>query len=123
MIVRPEEVGLSGERLARIDRHLREKYVEPGKIAGAVVLVSRRGKVAYMSALGLRDRERERPMTSDTVFRIYSMTKPITSVAMMMLVEEARCSLSDVVHRYIPEWRDLRVYRYGSYPAFSTEHV
>ena len=56
-------------------------------------------------------------MTEDTLFRIYSMTKPITSVAMMMLVEEARCSLSDPVHRYIPAWEDMRVLRYGAWPS------
>ena len=121
MLVKPEEVGLSSERLARIDRHWRERYIEPGKIAGAVTLVARHGKVAHFSALGLRDRERARPMTEDTLFRIYSMTKPITSIAMMMLVEEARCSLSDLVHRYIPEWEKLRVYRYGSLGAFVTD--
>lgn len=120
-IVRPEEVGLSSERLARIDAHLLREYVEPGKIAGAVTLVARQGKVAHFSALGLADRERKRPMTEDTIFRIYSMTKPVTSIAMMMLVEQARCALSDPVHRYIPEWNDLRVFRYGSWPAFVTE--
>jgi CubicO group peptidase (beta-lactamase class C family) len=121
MVVTPEDVGLSSERLARIDRHLREAYIEPGKIAGAVTLVSRRGQVAYLSALGMRDCERQRPMTADTAFRIYSMTKPITSIAMMMLVEQASCALSDPVHRYIPEWENLRVYRYGAWPNFVTD--
>jgi CubicO group peptidase (beta-lactamase class C family) len=121
MIVRPEDVGLDENRLAGIERHLRERYIDSGKIAGAVTLVSRRGKVAYLSALGLADLERRRPMTEDTVFRIYSMTKPITSVALMMLVEEARCSLADPVHRYIPDWEGLRVHRYGAWPAFVTD--
>jgi CubicO group peptidase (beta-lactamase class C family) len=120
-LVRPEEVGLCSERLARIERHLRERYLEPGRIAGAVTLVARHGKVAYLSALGQRDVERKQEMTEDTVFRIYSMTKPVTSVALMMLVEEARCSLSDPVHQYIPEWEDQRVYRYGAWPSFVTE--
>ncbi len=120
-VVRPEEVGLISDRLARIERHWRERYIEPGKIAGAVTLVARRGKVAYLSALGQRDIERKRPMTEDTLFRIYSMSKPITSIAMMMLVEEAACSLTDPVHRYIPEWENLRVYRYGTWPSFVTE--
>jgi CubicO group peptidase (beta-lactamase class C family) len=119
--VRAEEVGLSSERLARIERHLRERYIEEDRIAGAVTLVARRGQIAYLSAVGQRDRERKRPMTEDTLFRIYSMTKPVASVAMMILIEEARCALTDPVHRYIPSWEDLRVYRYGSYPAFQTE--
>ena len=121
MLARSEDVGLSSERLARIDRHWQERYIDTGKIAGAVTLIARRGQIAHFSALGLRDVERKRPMTRDTVFRIYSMTKPITSVAMMMLVEQARCCLSDPVHRYIPEWENLRVYRYGSLGAFATE--
>jgi CubicO group peptidase (beta-lactamase class C family) len=119
--VRAEEVGMSSERLARIERHLRERYIEEDRIAGAVTLVARRGQIAYLSAIGQSDRERRRPMSEDTLFRIYSMTKPITSVAMMMLIEEARCSLTDPVHRYIPAWEGLRVYRYGSHPAFQTE--
>ena len=120
-IVRPEEVGMNAARLARIDAHLREQYIDSGKIAGAVTLVARRGKVAHFSALGMADRERKRPMQEDTIFRIYSMTKPVTSIAMMTLIEQARCSLSDPVHRYIPQWEDLRVLRYGAWPAFVTE--
>jgi CubicO group peptidase (beta-lactamase class C family) len=121
MEVRPEDVGLSSARLAQIEQHLRESYLDTGKIAGAVTLVARHGKVAYLSAIGLRDKERARPMTPDTVFRIYSMTKPITSIAMMMLVEEARCALADPVHRYLPAWEHLRVMRYGAWPNFVTE--
>lgn len=120
-IVKPEEVGLSSERLQRIDAHWRTQYIEPGRIAGAVTLIARQGKVAHLSALGLADRERGAKMAEDTLFRIYSMTKPITSIAMMMLVEEARCALSDPVERYIPEWKDLRVFRHGSWPAFVTD--
>lgn len=118
---KPEAVGLSSERLARIDRHLLERYIEPGKIAGAVTLVARHGQVAHLSALGMRDRERKHPMTEDTIFRFYSMTKPLTSVALMMLVEEARCALSDPVHRYIPSWEQLRVFRHGAWPTFVTD--
>ena len=119
--MRPEDVGLSSERLARIERHLHERYIDRGRIAGAVTLVARRGQVAYLSAIGQRDRERKRPMTEDTLFRIYSMTKPVASVALMMLVEEARCALKDPVARYIPAWENLRVYHHGSYPNFVTE--
>lgn len=123
MPVKPEEVGLCSKRLARIDSYLREGFIEPGKIAGTVALVARRGQIAHFSALGLRDRERKTPMTEDTVFRILSMTKPLTSLAMMMLIEEGRCSLTDPVHRYIPEWEQLRVYRYGKYGEFTTDPV
>ncbi len=116
----PESVGMCSERLARIDRHLDEHYVRKDKIAGALTVVARRGEVVYASPLGLRDRERELPMERDTLFRIYSMSKPITSVALMQLVEEARVKLSDPVHRFIPEWKDLRVYAQGNHPHFLT---
>jgi CubicO group peptidase (beta-lactamase class C family) len=122
-IVTPESVGLSHEALRRIDQHLVSRYVEPGKIAGALTLVARRGKVAWLSPIGLMDRERNKPTRADTLFRIYSMTKPITSVAMMMLHERGAFALSDPVHRYIPEWKDLQVHRFGRYPSFATEPV
>jgi len=85
--VRPESVGLCSERLARIDTHLERRYITPQKIAGALTLVARKGEVAHFSALGQMDLERNKPMREDTIFRIYSMTKPITSVALMMLYE------------------------------------
>src|SRR5215510_10924450 len=115
-IVPPETVGLSSEGLRRIDHHLLSRYIEPGKIAGALTLVARRGEVAHLSPLGLADRERGKPMRTDTIFRIYSMTKPVTSVALMMLYERGVFSLSDPVHRYIPEWANLRVHRHGVHP-------
>ena len=120
MPTRPESVGLSSERLARIDRHLEERYVAPGKIAGALTLVARRGEVVWRSPLGLRDLERDLPMEEDTLFRIYSMTKPVASVALMTLLEEGRVALSDPVHRFIPEWRDLGVYVQGTFPHYVT---
>jgi CubicO group peptidase (beta-lactamase class C family) len=120
-IVAPESVGLSSEGLRRIDHHLASRYIEPGKIAGALTLVARRGEVAWLSPLGLMDRERRKPMRADTIFRIYSMTKPITSVALMMLHERGIFSLADPVHRYFPAWEGLRVYRYGRHPHFLTE--
>jgi CubicO group peptidase (beta-lactamase class C family) len=120
-LVKPEDVGLSTERLRRIDEHLTSRYVETGKIAGALTLVARKGRVAFLSPLGSRDRERDAPMHADTVFRIYSMTKPITSVALMMLYERAALQLTDPVHKWIPEWKNLRVFQYGSYPDFVTE--
>jgi len=120
MLARPEDVGLSSDRLARIDEHLRTRYIDPGKIAGALTLVCRRGEVAHFSPLGQMDLERQRPMREDTLFRIYSMSKPITSVALMTLYERAAFSLSDPVSRFIPEWKNLRVYEAGNHPAFLT---
>jgi CubicO group peptidase (beta-lactamase class C family) len=120
MSVRAEDVGLSSERLARIDRHLLEHYVGPGKIAGCLAWVARRGEVVHRAALGSRDLARGLPMTDDTVFRIYSMTKPIVSVALMALFEEGRFALSDPVHRFLPGWREPGVYVQGRHPAFQT---
>src|SRR5262249_36023329 len=120
-IVAPESVGLSSEGLRRIDHHLVSRYIEPGKIAGALTLVARRGEVAWLSPLGLMDRERKKPMREDTIFRIYSMTKPVTSVALMMLHERGAVSLADPVHRYIPEWAALPVHKTGRHPNVVTE--
>lgn len=119
-IVQPESVGLSSQRLSRIDQHLRRRYVDSGKVAGTLTLVSRKDQVAYCETLGEMDRERSKPMQEDTIFRIYSMSKPITSVALMMLFEEGHFQLSDPVHRFIPEWRDLAVYEQGTHPAWLT---
>ncbi len=121
MATRPEALGLSSERLARIDAHLKNRYVDPGKIAGALTLVFRRGEIAYLSPVGLMDLERGKPMAVDTIFRIYSMTKPVTSVALMMLHEHGHFQLTDPVHKFIPEWRDLRVFRMGNHPNFLTQ--
>jgi CubicO group peptidase (beta-lactamase class C family) len=120
-LVSPEDVGLSSARLRRIDEHLLARYVEPGRIAGALTLVARRGKVAFFSPLGKMDRERAKPMTTDTLFRIYSMTKPVASVALMMLHERGAFQLGDPVAKWLPGWDALRVYRYGQYPNFVTE--
>ena len=120
---RPEAVGLATERLARIDSHLKTRYLDPGKIAGALTLVHRRGEIAWLSPLGLMDRERGKPMREDTVFRIFSMTKPITSVALMMLYEHGHFQLGDPVHKLLPdlpEWRELRVFDGGAHPHFDT---
>jgi CubicO group peptidase (beta-lactamase class C family) len=114
-------VGLSRAALHRIDELWSRAYVEPGKIAGALTLVARRGRVVWLSPLGLRDRERQTPMRADTVFRIYSMTKPIVSVALMMLHERGVFALADPVHKWIPAFENLRVYRYGRHPHFVTD--
>ena len=119
-MARPEDVGLSSERLARIDDHLKKRYLDPGKIAGALTLVWRRGQLAWLSPVGLMDRERGRAMSADVLFRIYSMTKPITSVALMQLHEHGHFQLSDPVHRFIPAFRDLQVYEAGSFPNYLT---
>ncbi|MEQ8788797.1 MAG: serine hydrolase domain-containing protein [Pirellulaceae bacterium] len=105
----PAEAGLSRERLRILDDAV-EKLVERQKIAGAVVAVLRHGRVVHFKAYGQRDREQSLPMKTDTIFRIYSMTKPITTVAAMMLVEEGKIALDDPVAKYIPEFKDLKVY-------------
>ena len=113
MKVDAEAAGMDPARLARIDEHLRARYIDPGKIAGCQVAVVRRGVVAHHSTLGLADRERQVPVAEDTIWRIYSMTKPITAVALMTLYERGHFQLTDPVSRYIPEWRDLKVAEVG----------
>jgi CubicO group peptidase (beta-lactamase class C family) len=120
-VVKPESVGMNSEQLARVGEHLRTQYVGPGKIPGSLALVARRGQVCYLDVGGQRDIERSTAMTSDTIFRIYSMTKPITSVALMTLYEKGLFSLTDPVHRFIPSWRNLQVRTGGSWPLFLTE--
>src|SRR2546423_2351335 len=100
---------MDGGRLDRIEEHLRTRYIEPGKIAGCQTAVVRHGQLAYFSSLGMMDRERNKPVQDDTIWRIYSMTKPITGVALMTLYERGHFQLGDPVHRFIPEWRDLKV--------------
>ena len=118
--VAPESVGMCGHRLARIGNHLRGAYIDPGKIAGSQTLIARRGRVCYFESEGLMDRERALPMADDAIFRIYSMSKPITSVALMMLWEKGLFALTDPVHRFIPEWRNLTVYKAGRWPLYQT---
>jgi CubicO group peptidase (beta-lactamase class C family) len=105
---KPEDVGLSGARLERIGQALRAD-VERERIAGAVVLVARRGRVAYLEAVGFRDKAASARMTPDAIFRIASMTKPIVSVAAMSLHEEGRLQLSDPVSKYFPSFAGLKV--------------
>jgi CubicO group peptidase (beta-lactamase class C family) len=111
--VEPKEVGFDADRLARVDRLL-DRYVDDGRLPGWLVLVARHGRVAHLATGGSADVEANRPVGVDTLFRIYSMTKPITSVAAMMLWEEGAFELKDPVHRFIPSFKDLRVYRSGS---------
>ena len=111
--VDPAEVGLDADRLRRIDANF-ARYVDDGKLAGWLVTVSRHGKLAHVSAYGQRDREEGLPVEPDTLWRIFSMTKPITSVAAMMLYEQGALSLTDPVSKYIPSFANLRVYAGGS---------
>jgi len=120
-LVTPESVGLDSGQLARVHEHLKTHYVAPGKIPGSITLVARRGQPCYLDIQGYRDVERATPMTEDSILRIYSMSKPITSLAVMTLVERGLLSIDDPVHRFIPAWRDLRVWRGGSLPLFETE--
>ncbi len=109
----PEEAGFAPGRLDRITAHLNKHYIEPGKIAGCQTLVARSSVPAYFSSLGYMNREEQRPMADDTIFRLFSMSKPITSVALMTLFEHGHFQLNDPVHKFIPEWRDMQVYVSG----------
>lgn len=108
-------------RLERVTEHLQRHYIEPRKIAGCQTLVAVGGEVAYTSELGHADLARDRPLASDTIFRIYSMTKPITSVALMMLYERGLFQLNEAVTRILPEWRDQRVWVSGEGDSLQTE--
>jgi CubicO group peptidase (beta-lactamase class C family) len=105
---KPEEVGLDAARLARIGAFLKAE-VDANRLPGGVIMVARRGKLAYSEAVGFRDKAAAAPMTPDAVFRIYSMTKPLVSVAAMILVEEGRLQLTDPVSRYLPGFDRLVV--------------
>jgi CubicO group peptidase (beta-lactamase class C family) len=105
---RPQDVGLSAERLDRVTGMV-QTAVDTGEIPGAVVLIARDGKLVYQRAFGMQDAAKGVPMALDSIFRIYSMTKPITSVAAMMLVEEGRLGLHEPVSKYLPEWKQMAV--------------
>ena len=102
-IAKPEASGMSAERLKRLTAAI-ERYVERNEVPGAITLVSRRGHVVHVEATGVMDIDSKSPMRRDTIFRLASMTKPITSVAVMMLAEEGRFQITDPVSRYIPEF-------------------
>ena len=103
-----EDVGISSERLERLAK-VTQEHVDAGRLPGAVILIARRGKIAYYEAFGYRDRDKGLPMTRDALFRIYSMTKPITSVAAMMLQEEGKLQVYDPVSRTLPELANMKV--------------
>jgi CubicO group peptidase (beta-lactamase class C family) len=109
----PDLVGFDPARLARIDQHF-GRYVDDGRLAGWQIVVTRRGEIAHSSTYGMRDVEAGAPVERDTLWRIYSMTKPITSVAAMMLWEEGHFELNDPISRWLPEFADVRVFDKGS---------
>jgi CubicO group peptidase (beta-lactamase class C family) len=106
--VKPEDVGMSSERLQRIDQFV-QRYMDAREITGAVTMVARRGKIAHFDAQGLMDLEAKTPMRKDAIFRMASMSKPVTGVAILMLVEDGKVRLTDPVSRFIPAFRNLQV--------------
>jgi CubicO group peptidase (beta-lactamase class C family) len=106
---KPEAVGFSSERLMKLDAGMKS-LVDSKKLAGMVTVLARHGKLVEEKTYGYADVAGQKPMQKDTIVRIYSMTKPITGIAMMMLYEEGKWKPSDPISRYIPEFRDLKVY-------------
>ena len=113
---KPEDVGMSSERIARVTQVM-QNYIDSHQITGAVSIVARRGKVAYFESAGLMDLEHKTPMRKDAIFRMASMSKPVTGVAIMMLVEEGKVRLTDPVSRFIPEFKNLKVAVVNGAPA------
>jgi len=118
--IKSEDVGLSSSRLGRI-RDWMQALVDRQKLAGLITVVSRRGQVALMHACGKADLARDKAMRPDTIFRIYSMTKPLTSTAIMMLYEEGRFQLDDPITRFLPAFRNMRVYVSGARGKYESE--
>jgi CubicO group peptidase (beta-lactamase class C family) len=109
MIVhQPEELGFSTERLDRINVKM-QQYIDEGKIAGIVTLVARKGQIAHFEKFGFQDLETRKPIALDTIFRIYSMTKPITNVALMMLYEQGLFHMKDPISKFIPDFKNVKV--------------
>lgn len=121
MELAPKKTGLSTARLERITQHLERNYIVPGKIAGCQIAVARHGHLAFFRSLGQMDREAGKVMADDAIFRIYSMTKPITSAALMTLYERGYFQLNDPVSRFFPAWKDHRVWVSGEGEAMVTE--
>ena len=109
LTLNPEAAGFDPARLAHIDDHFRTAYVEPGKIAGYQIAVGRRGHLAHRSTVGTMDLETGTALDDQAIWRLYSMTKPITGVALLSLMERAKVKLNDPIHRFLPEWRDAKV--------------
>ncbi len=123
MTASPESQGMCSQRLARVERFLQSNYIDSGRLPCAQLVVMRNGQQVHQSVLGMASLERGVPMAEDTLVRIYSMTKPLTSVAFMMLVEQGLVALDDPVHKFIPAWRDLGVYVSGQPGAFQTHRT
>ncbi|MET0272677.1 MAG: serine hydrolase domain-containing protein [Phenylobacterium sp.] len=113
--------GLDAQRLERIGEHLERNYISNGKLAGCQVSVARHGHLAYFKSFGLMDREAGKPTADDTIYRIYSMTKPIVSVALMTLYEQGYFQLNDAVSRLVPSWKNHRVWVSGEGETLVTE--
>src|SRR5438045_7507423 len=111
--MKPETVGMSSARLARLDEAMKRRYVDGGYLPGMLTYIYRKGHLVHTGMSGHMDIERGKPMREDAIFRIYSMSKPVTAVALMMLVEEGLIGLDDFVHTHIPAWQDLGVYASG----------
>ena len=120
--VEPESVGFSSAQLAKIENHFQGR-VDRGEIAGIVTLVARKGKIAHLSAVGYQDVVQNIPMETDTLFRIFSMTKPIASTALMMLYQDGYFQLTDPLSKFIPEFANLRVLRDPNGSITSTEEM
>ncbi|MGA2134240.1 MAG: serine hydrolase domain-containing protein, partial [Bryobacteraceae bacterium] len=105
---KPEDAGMSSARLRRVHEAI-QRHIDAGEISGAVTLVARRGRVVHFEAHGLMDIESKRPMQTDAIFRIASMSKPITGVAAMMMLEEGKLRLNDLVSKYLPEFKNPKV--------------
>ena len=118
-VVQPEEVGFDSAQLAKIEPFFQGR-VDRGEIAGIVTLVARKGKIAHFSAVGYLDAQREIPMELDSLFRIYSMTKPIATTALMMLYQDGKFQLTDPLSKFIPEFAKLRVLRTPNGPMDET---
>src|SRR5258708_1329915 len=112
----PESVGMSAERLARLTATFK-KEIDDKKLPGAVMMIARQGKLAYATALGMRDPKSADAMRTDAIFRIYSMTKPIVSVAAMILVEDGALELPDPVAKWLPAFKDVKVFTGGGFVA------
>jgi CubicO group peptidase (beta-lactamase class C family) len=116
----PEELGFSSQRLQRIKTWMQE-YVDDGKLPGAATLVARHGKVAFCKTMGYGDLEGKKPLTQESILRFYSMSKPITATAVMMLYEQGLFQLDDPLYEYMPAFRNMQVYCSGSGNSMTTE--
>ena len=122
-IVKPESVDLNGERLKDLDKMFLDNYIDLNKLSCTQTLIARRGEIAHFHSQGKRDIENDLPVDEETLFRIYSMTKPVTGVALMQLFEKGYFQLSDPVSKFLPEFKNQEIYVSGSFPNFITEPV